>query len=80
VGDDVFLVLLENVHERSDAIAVSERIRTALLEATTFIGDPVFIGAHYGIAFGTATLTDPGALVAEARARMADVGPRAPAP
>jgi len=66
LGGDEFAVLLEAVHDDADAVAVAERVVTALHPAFVVDGRHAFVGTSVGIARGASDATRPEALGADA--------------
>lgn len=56
LGGDEFAVLIEDLDDEAQAIAVAERIVASLREPVTLAAKPVTISASVGIAFGRARL------------------------
>ncbi len=51
LGDDEFAVLIEDVDDRDDVVALAERLRWATLDPGASLGDRVSIDSSVGIAF-----------------------------
>ncbi|GMW02759.1 MAG: hypothetical protein AMXMBFR84_38950 [Candidatus Hydrogenedentota bacterium] len=70
LGGDEFAVLLESIHDVSDATNVAERIRQVLKEPFTIKGQEIFTTASIGIAVGDTSYTQPEELVRNADTAM----------
>jgi diguanylate cyclase (GGDEF)-like protein len=68
-GGDEFAVLLENVTEPAAAIAIADRIKSALGAPFDLDGDTVTVGASIGVALGTGR-DDPNYLMRHADTAM----------
>jgi predicted signal transduction protein with EAL and GGDEF domain len=70
LGGDEFTVLLEDIHDSSDAIRVAERIQERLKLPFAVDSHEVVITASVGIAFSAASYADPEELVRDAEIAM----------
>jgi predicted signal transduction protein with EAL and GGDEF domain len=70
VGGDEFTVLVEDIHDPSDAVRVAERLQTAIAAPVTVDGQVVFPTASIGIAIAAPGLRSGDDLVREADTAM----------
>jgi diguanylate cyclase (GGDEF)-like protein len=70
MGGDEFVVLLEDLSAREEAVAVAKRILAALLPAVMIDGHPVQPSVSIGIAVADSPNTTPEALITHADAAM----------
>jgi diguanylate cyclase (GGDEF)-like protein/PAS domain S-box-containing protein len=66
LGGDEFTVLLDDIHDASDAVRVAERLRTALHKPFVIDGHDVFVTASAGITISSSGYTDPEDLIRDA--------------
>ncbi len=59
LGGDEFTVLLDDIHDASDAVRVAERLRGALQKPFVVEGHDVFVSASAGITMSRSGYTDP---------------------
>jgi len=69
-GGDEFVVLCQDLHSRSDAIAIADRVITSVSGPFVVDDAEVFVGASIGIAFPDDPDSDPGTLIRDADAAM----------
>ncbi|OFW43327.1 MAG: hypothetical protein A3J28_13095 [Acidobacteria bacterium RIFCSPLOWO2_12_FULL_60_22] len=68
--EDEYMILLENVHQLSDAVQVVEKIRRVLRSPFNLAGQNVFVTASVGIALGPAGYSAPEEIVRDAESAM----------
>ncbi|MBI2704387.1 MAG: PAS domain S-box protein [Actinobacteria bacterium] len=69
-GGDEFVVLCQNLHSRSDAIAIADRVIASVSGPFVVDDAEVFVGVSIGIAFPDDPDADPGTLIRDADAAM----------
>jgi len=69
-GGDEFVVLVEELHDASDAFRISERIRERLALPFSVSGHPIVVTASIGIAFSTGALTEAQDVLRDAEIAM----------
>jgi diguanylate cyclase (GGDEF)-like protein len=70
MGGDEFVILLEDLQARDEAVAVAQRVLDALLPPVTIDGHPVQPSVSIGIAVADTPTTTPEALISHADAAM----------
>jgi len=70
LGGDVFTVLLDSVHDPSDAMRVAKRIQAALAPPFMVAGHKVFTSASIGIALGPGTYSKSEEMLRDAAIAM----------
>ncbi|MBY0430759.1 MAG: PAS domain S-box protein, partial [Rhodospirillales bacterium] len=70
LGGDEFAVLLEDLRELDDAIAVAEQVQTAIMAPLVLRGQEVFPTASIGIAWGSAEYDRPEDILSDADLAM----------
>ena len=70
MGGDEFTILLDRIHDVSDAMRVAKRVQDALGKPYTIAGKEVFAGASIGIACNKGEYTDPLEMMRDADTAM----------